>query len=53
MDSRMQIVDTHVHVGQYWYEPVETLLFQMDHHFSDEDRTWIFGQTALSVWRFE
>ncbi len=25
----MILVDTHVHVGQYWYEPVETLLFQM------------------------
>ncbi len=25
----MILVDTHAHVGQYWYEPVETLLFQM------------------------
>ncbi len=25
----MILVDTHVHVCQYWYEPVETLLFQM------------------------
>lgn len=26
----MTIVDTHVHVGRYWFEPVEALLFQMD-----------------------
>lgn len=26
----MLIVDTHVHVGKSWYEPVETLLFQME-----------------------
>ncbi|MFP3897464.1 MAG: amidohydrolase family protein [Anaerolineales bacterium] len=26
----MHIVDTHCHVSPYWYEPVETLLFQMD-----------------------
>lgn len=25
----MRIVDTHVHVGRHWYEPVEVLLFQM------------------------
>src|SRR5262245_47963789 len=26
----MLIIDTHCHVSPYWYEPVETLLFQMD-----------------------
>ena len=26
----MRIVDTHVHVGRYWYEPVEVLLSQME-----------------------
>jgi L-fuconolactonase len=26
----MRIVDTHSHVSPYWYEPVESLLFQMD-----------------------
>ncbi len=25
----MLVVDTHAHVSPYWYEPVETLLFQM------------------------
>lgn len=25
------IVDTHVHVGETWFEPVEALLFQMEH----------------------
>ncbi len=24
------IVDTHVHAGRAWYEPIETILFQMD-----------------------
>ena len=28
----MIIVDTHSHVSPYWYEPVESLLFQMDRH---------------------
>jgi L-fuconolactonase len=26
----MRIVDTHSHVSPYWYEPVESLLYQMD-----------------------
>ena len=26
----MVIVDTHCHVSPYWYEPVETLLHQMN-----------------------
>ncbi len=26
----MTIVDSHCHVSPVWYEPVETLLFQMD-----------------------
>ena len=25
----MVVVDTHCHVSAYWYEPVETLLYQM------------------------
>ena len=32
----MVIVDTHVHVGRYWYEPVETLLFQMERNGVDK-----------------
>ncbi|MCL4544636.1 MAG: amidohydrolase [Chloroflexi bacterium] len=28
----MVIVDTHCHVSQLWYEPVESLLFQMERH---------------------
>jgi L-fuconolactonase len=26
----MKVVDTHSHVSPYWYEPVESLLYQMD-----------------------
>jgi L-fuconolactonase len=26
----MIIVDTHIHVGQTWYEPIETVLYHMD-----------------------
>lgn len=32
----MPIVDTHVHVGKSWYEPVETLLFQMERNGVDK-----------------
>ena len=28
----MHIVDSHCHVSPVWFEPVETLLFQMDRH---------------------
>ncbi|HKG26679.1 MAG TPA: hypothetical protein VKB09_13590, partial [Thermomicrobiales bacterium] len=28
----MVIVDSHCHVSPSWYEPVESLLFQMDRH---------------------
>ena len=28
----MVIVDSHCHVSSNWYEPVESLLFQMDRH---------------------
>ena len=31
----MPIIDTHAHVSPYWYEPVETLLYQMDRHGVD------------------
>jgi L-fuconolactonase len=30
--STLQIVDAHCHVSPVWYEPVESLLFQMDRH---------------------
>jgi len=29
------IIDTHTHVSPVWYEPVETLLYQMDRHGVD------------------
>jgi L-fuconolactonase len=28
----MVVVDTHCHASPYWYEPVETLLDQMNRH---------------------
>jgi L-fuconolactonase len=28
----MMLIDTHSHVSPYWYEPVESLLFQMDRY---------------------
>ena len=28
----MQIIDTHCHVSNRWYEPAESLLFEMDQH---------------------
>jgi L-fuconolactonase len=30
------IIDSHCHVSNQWYEPVETLLFQMDRHGVDQ-----------------
>ena len=32
----MVIVDTHCHVSPYWYEPVETLLHQMNSNGVDK-----------------
>ena len=32
----MVIVDTHVHVNKSWYEPVETILFQMERNGVDK-----------------
>ena len=34
--SMSPVIDTHAHVSPFWYEPVETLLYQMDRH--DVDR---------------
>jgi L-fuconolactonase len=31
-EGNMPVVDTHCHVSTVWYEPVESLLFQMDRH---------------------
>jgi L-fuconolactonase len=28
----VQIIDTHCHASPFWYEPVESLLYQMDQH---------------------
>ena len=30
------VIDTHSHVSPYWFEPVETLLFQMESHGVDK-----------------
>ena len=35
----MQIIDTHCHVSRVWYEPVESLLFQMDRN--KVERAWL------------
>lgn len=32
----MPIVDSHTHVAQSWYEPIETLLFEMDRNGVDQ-----------------
>src|SRR5919202_3662793 len=32
----MPIVDSHTHVARSWYEPVETLLFEMDRNGVDQ-----------------
>ena len=32
----MTIVDTHVHASPYWFEPIETLLFQMNSNMVDK-----------------
>ena len=32
----MVVVDTHCHVSPYWYEPVETLLYQMNSNGVDK-----------------
>lgn len=34
-EGTMPVVDTHCHTGRYWYEPVETLLFQMERNGVD------------------
>jgi L-fuconolactonase len=40
------IVDSHVHVSTVWYEPVESLLFQMDRHGVEKAvLIQMFGQT--------
>ena len=46
----MVIVDTHCHASLDWYEPVETLVYQMDANGKSQPaRDQIFGQTGLSV----
>ena len=32
----MHIVDTHCHATPYWYEPIETLIYQMDQNEVDQ-----------------
>ena len=49
----MPIVDTHCHVSQVYYEPVETLLFQMDragvdHAVFHERLEWRVARCAKS-----
>jgi L-fuconolactonase len=41
----VDVVDSHCHVSQVWYEPVESLLFQMDRHgVARAVLTQMFGQ---------
>ena len=52
----MLILDTHCHALPHWFEPMETLLHQwtLDRipFRSVEDKEWIFGKTALSLFKF-
>ena len=49
----MVIVDTHCHVSPYWYEPVETLLHQMNSNGVDKavrgDMTVPICSTSLDL----
>ena len=35
----MPIVDSHTHVASSWYEPIETLLWEMDRNGVDQSST--------------
>ena len=58
----MLIVDTHAHAGTSWFEPVESLVFQMDRNEVDKavlvqhrgvyDNTYLFGCVARYPGRF-
>ncbi len=43
----MVIVDTHCHVSPYWYEPVETLLHQMNSNGVDKALLIQLGQVRI------
>ena len=43
----MVIVDTHCHVSPYWYEPVETLLYQMNNNGVDKAFLIQLGQIRI------
>jgi hypothetical protein len=61
----MVVVDAHCHASEQWSEPIESLLFQMDHYAvdraaliqirgqfdnrSEADRELIFGGVAAAV----
>jgi hypothetical protein len=38
MSTTRLIVDTHVHAGKNWFEPIESLLFQMKQNGVDKVR---------------
>jgi len=43
----MVVVDTHCHVSPYWYEPVETLLYQMTTNGVDKAVLIQMGQVRI------
>lgn len=59
----MQIIDTHCHAGRNWFEPIETLLFQMDsngvygavliQHGGTYDNEYLFESAAAHLGRFK
>ena len=59
----MQIIDTHCHAGRNWFEPIETLLFQMDsngvdgavliQHGGTFDNDYLFECAAAHPGRFK
>ena len=44
----MVVVDTHCHVSPYWYEPVETLLYQMTTNGVDQAVLIQMSQVRIS-----
>ena len=59
----MQIIDTHCHAGRNWFEPIETLAFQMDRngvdgavliqHGGTYDNNYLFESASTQPGRFK
>ena len=49
----MRIVDSHCHVSQDWYEPVESLLFQMEQNGVDKAVLIQMGGQYDNAYQFE